>query len=236
MGKKSIKPYSPLEEIRGAIYHQIQIPFNGVPIMCRLKVLNQAEILSIGNIGIFAHLETGQKKEKEQEISWEQKVETLELQKKIAKLCMVNPSYDEFIKEIYGESNFIEKKKKVLEEIKKDLEEAPEKRMPTADRNRLRREINKLELEINFLLPTDTAVFLIQWGLGLDVTPIKTITEDTLLECAALAKRSGNAPHDYISGPFADYQRNHIDKEAWRIYDKHLERQEKVRQALKRKR
>jgi hypothetical protein len=78
---------------------------------------------------------------------------------------------------------------------------------------------------LGYILPENTLLFLTQWALGLDVSEVKRLTRDKLLEAGVWAKRHHGKPHEYFQGAvFTDRDRNEIDQAAdwlfWNTYER----------------
>jgi hypothetical protein len=70
--------------------------------------------------------------------------------------------------------------------------------------------------------------FLAQYALGLDISDVKKLTADRLLEAAAWARRNIGKPHEYFEGSIlTDRDRNEIDNAAAALYHEKYEGKKK---------
>jgi hypothetical protein len=202
--------YNPLEVIRGALFHWVPVPFNGTQVWCELRCLNASQILSLGN---YSNIEVkgGKKPTKEQII------ELRNYQEQLIQGVMNKPSFDE-VANLVGEQDFvIREKRKAIEELKKtDTTGWTEKQK--AD---LQSDLINLELFVGYLLPEDAFGFLSSWANGNDISDIKKLADDQLLEAAILAENGNDNPHDHVPGVFTDHNQRDIDVRAWAVYNEH---------------
>jgi hypothetical protein len=207
--------YNPLEIIRGALYHWIAVPFKGTLVWCILKCLSFMELKSCGNISCL-YLSKEKKQEKEYDLN--EIIEILNAQEAICKLSFVYPAYDEIINVVTDTDCQILKKQEELKKIKKDISSLRGKELREAEKVAL-----QIEYQIGFLVPDDTMSFVTAWALGADITDIKKLSRDILLDAAIIAKHWGKKPSEMIDGIFTDFQRDGIDRDGMILYQQHLD-------------
>lgn len=217
--------YNPIAEIRGAMFHEIIVPFNGSPVWCQLTCLNYIQLKSCGDISCLNFDFDENKKPSIEEV-----IETKNAQEAICKLSLIRPSYDDIISLVTGVDFRISEKKEELKKLKKEIQalHAKEKKKAT-------RRIEKIEYEIGFLLPDDTMSFITSWAIGADITDIKRITRDILLDAAIMADNGKDNPTDHITGIFTDFQKEDINKHAWYIYKQFIEDKKREKNLKKNK-
>ena len=122
-------------------------------------------------------------------------------------------------------SNFnVSEKKSELDKINKLINSESEKEKSNKKEIRkLQKLADKVEFYLGFLLPDDTMNFIASWALGLQITDIKKLSRDMLLQAAIMAVNGHKDPTDYLSGVFTDFQKIDISKHAWCIYNKYME-------------
>lgn len=208
--KESFSPpagYNSLENIRGAMFHWLPVPFAGISIWCKCRTLNRTQIESCGDLSLLNINEI-----KDKEVSREDLIELRNTQENLIKSTLVTPSYDDFLSIVLDEDEVIKKRKNDLEEIKK-LSESDE--LTSEQKKEIDDEIYRLELFIAYLLPEDTFGFLTSWALGIDISDIQKITKEQLLNAAILAKNGNDNPTDHLSGVFTDRDKEEINIKAW---------------------
>lgn len=215
--------YNPIAEIRRAMFHEICTPFQGTPVWCYVTCLNSIQIQSCGDISCLCFDEKGKKPD------LIECIKIKNIQENLVKLTLVKPSFDEIISMITKENFIISEKKKMLEKINEEINSA---NFSNSEKRKLQKKAEEIEFHIGFLLPDDTMSFLTSWALGIEITDIKKITRDILLDAAIMAVNGKNNPSDHISGVFTDFQKEDINKHGWYLYKQYLEdkrREEKLR-------
>ena len=212
----SVEPpqgYNPIEKIRGGLYHWVLIPFNGVPVWCKLRCLNQTQQEACGAVTLIERMvEIGQKKS----FSMSDRIEIRNRQEAIAKAIMIKPSFDEILKLVGEEDLIYSSAKNEIEELKKiNIKDLPPEARPEFEER-----LFKLELSTAYILPEDAFGVLTNWALGIDISDIKKVTEDQLYNAAILAKRGNDNPSDHVFGLFTLNDEIDIDSSAWDVFDK----------------
>jgi len=200
--------YNPLEAIRGGMLQWVSVPFNGVPVWCELRCLNATQLDACGGMTLI-------------DVSGRTKVPTsaemIDMRNKqeaLVAAVLNRPSFDEIVKDLTDRDFVIRAKRKELEEIRSiDISV-----LPPHQAKELKSKMDAIELFIGFLIPEDAFGFLTSWALGVDVTDVKKVSRDKLLEAAILATNGHNDPHDHITGIFTDRDKSDIDKTAWSVY------------------
>jgi hypothetical protein len=207
------KTYAALPEIRRGMYQYVYVPFGESHVWMELRSLNATQIQECGDISL---IETVEKKGKHN------KTEALELRNTIenlAKATMNSPTWAEFETMIYGHDNVIRERKAELAALKERVKAEP------ALEKQFGAEIESLEIFLGYLLPDDTMNFLARYALGLDVSDVKKLTADRLIEAAAWAKRHNGKPHEYFEGAvLTDRDRTEIDAAAAVLYHEKYEK------------
>jgi len=204
--------YNPLEIIRGALFHLVPVPFNGTPVWCELRCLNASQILALGN---YSNID---RKENDGKPTRQQIIDLRNYQEKLINAVMNKPRFDE-IASLVGENDFVIKdKRKELDELKELVKQHGES-WPKKQQMKIKQKIDDLELFMGFILPEDAFGFLSSWANGNDISDIKKLTDDRLLEAAILANNGKDNPHDHIRGVFTDHNMRDIDIRAWAVYD-----------------
>jgi hypothetical protein len=204
--------YKPLAEIRRAMIQWVYTPFADAYVWLELRSLNANQIEACGNISLIEVIAR-----KRENTSRTEMIELRNTQENLAKAVMNNPTFAEFEKIIYGEDRVITERRERIAGLRRRIDEAPREEKPALERE-FSAELDALELFTGYILPENTIMFLTQWALGLDVSEIKTLTKDRLLDAARLAKAGGDNPHDHLSGIFTDRDREEIDKAAWYLW------------------
>lgn len=207
---KRIQPkegYNSTEAIRGALFHWVLVPFNDIPVWCKLRCLNQTQLEACGGVSLVNIL--GEVTKRAPKI--EDMIDIRNTQEEIAKMTLVIPSFDEIMKIITEEDLVITRIKAEIEELKK----IDPKTLPATKRKEFEDELFKLEISVAFLLPEDAMGVITSWALGQDVSDIKSLTADQLYRAALLAERGHDNPTDHISGCFVDRDKPDIDACAW---------------------
>lgn len=219
--------YNPLEVIRGALFHEICVPFKGMPVWCVLKCLSFMELKSCGDISCLYFGKKNEKEKKEMDIN--QIIEVKNAQEAVCKLAFVRPSFDEIIGTITDTDFQISEKEKILDEINKQIQE-----LKGSEKRKAEKKALQIEYQIGFLLPDDTMSFVTSWALGVEITDIKKLSRDIVLEAALMAKHYGNNTTDHITGVFTDFQKEDINKWGIFLYNEFMADKKREQQLKKR--
>jgi hypothetical protein len=201
------KTYEPLSEIRRALYHWVYVPFNDAYVWLELRCLNSIQIKACGDISLIEII--ARKKPSE-----EDELNLLNLQENLSRSVMNTPTYEEFEKIVLDRDHVMDERRRKLAEIEGLVNK--DKRLGIT----YGEEINNLKKFIGYLLPINTMTFLTRWALGLDVSDVKKLSKDNLLEAAYLAKAGGDNPHNHITGLLTDRDMEEIDRAAWYLWGK----------------
>jgi len=200
--------YNPLEKIRGALFHWVAVPFNGVNIYCQLRCPNATQIEQCGDISNI--VDEKLQKDSVKKLEYDELITIRNFQEALCKITFNIPTYDNIVSIVGNKDFVISDKKKELKDIENKYNQNKDK-MTEKEKKEIENDIKTLELELGFLLPDDTMVFITRWATGNDVSEIKKINRENFLRAALLAKRYNKAPSDYISGRFTDYNKMEID-------------------------
>lgn len=208
--------YNPVENIRGALFHWIAVPFNGANVWCQLRCPNATQLEQCGDMSNIVL-----QKNENDKLSYDDIIKIRNYHEEICKLVFNIPTFDR-IAALIGNGDFvISEKRAELERVKK-LYEENKGGLPDVEKSTIDTRIKTLTLQLGFILPDDTMAFITNWAMGNDVSDIKKITRDSLLRAASLAKAHSKAPSDYLSGVFTDFNRHEIDTYAFSILEEHM--------------
>ncbi len=199
-----------LEKIKIAQFPLLALPFYGAPVICKIRELNQAQIMECGD---FSMIETfADKIRKSIKPRRRDVVQYSQIMHNIARAALVEPTYDKIIAVIGCGPDFENEKRKL-----KDLQEKIASIANGPMRQSLEEEIDSFMVKINLLLPSDFLAALTSYVLGLHKSDIKMLTEEMLYNAACLAQLGHDNPHDHIAGRFTDFNKYDIDVRAWGI-------------------
>jgi hypothetical protein len=214
------KTYAALPEIRRGMYRHVYVPFGTAHVWMELRSLNATQIRECGSVSL---IETLAKKSR---LSLKETLDLRNTLENLARAVMNSPTWAEFEALVYGRDNVIREKRAELEALGGRIAADP------ALERRFQGEILSLKVFIGYLLPENTLQFLARWALGLDISDVKKLTADKLLEAAAWAKRHNGKPHEYFEGAvLTDRDRNEIDNAAAMLYHEKYERKGKKKWA-----
>jgi hypothetical protein len=215
---KPISPpqgYNQLEVIRGGMYHWVYAPVNNTFAWIQLRTSNATQLEACGAVTLIESLH------KASEATQEQMLDMRNGMEELCKITMNNPTFDEFVK-MTTDSDIVHSKMRLELERIKAIDCTG---MSATEKDIIDTKVHEIELHLAFLLPENTFDFIVKWALGADVSDIKKVSHEKLLEASILAKRNGNAPHENISGCFTDRDPSDFDKASWSAYDAMVEDQ-----------
>ena len=206
--------YSPLEVIRGGMYHWVYAPCNDLDgVWIQLRTSNATQLESCGAMTLIDNLG------KSKEATPEELIDMRNGMEAICKTTMNNPTFDEFVK-MATDSDIVHSKMRLELERIKAIDCTG---MSATEKDIIDTKVRELELHLAFLLPENTFDFIVRWAIGADVSDIKKVSHDKLLEAAILASNGHDSPHDHLVGYFSDRDMSDIDKAAWGVYNEHME-------------
>jgi hypothetical protein len=210
------KTYSALPEMRRGMFQYVYVPFGEAHVWMELRSLNATQIRECGDISLIETLPKKGKPTRDEALELRNTVENL------AKAVMNSPTYAEFERMVLGGDNVIKERRAALAALEKRVAGSPELE------KRFRGEIESLRVFLGYLLPENAMQFLAEYALGLDISDVKKLTADKLLEAAAWAKRHTGKPHEYFEGAIlTDRDRNEIDNASAALYHEKYERKKK---------
>jgi hypothetical protein len=210
--------YNPLNKIRDGLLHWVEVPFNGTYVWCQLRCLNATQMNECGAVTLIDIVKEHEKEHKPSSNDFDKFIEIRNIQENLCREIFNNPTFNEIEELILGEDNVLQSKKEELEKIKKtDLSGLTDEQ-----KKDINSRIDKLELELGFILPEDTMSFCTSWGLGIDVSDIKKLSEEQLRDAAILATRGHDNPTDHISGQYTDRDKEDINMRAWSVYEDYM--------------
>jgi hypothetical protein len=205
--------YNPLEAIRGGMYHWVYVPVNNTFAWMQLRTSNATQLESCGTVTLIESLSGLKEASPDDMIDMRNKMEA------ICKITMNNPTFDEFVEMTTGSDIVHSKMRLELERIKAiDCTG-----MSATEKDVIDTQVHNIEMHLAFLLPENTFDFIVKWALGADVSDIKKVSHDKLLEAAILATNGHDSPHNHIAGVFTDRDPSDLDKAAWCVYNEHME-------------
>lgn len=187
------------------------LPWNGIYVPVILKELRYPEIRDCGDFSLIETISdvlAGKRK-------WtpEQIVNYSELQYKIVKASLVNPTLDEIMSLNEYDAIAVNAKKEIkeLQELIDTLPDGPKY-------EKLQNELNTLRMEYEFILPSDFIGTVMSYALETNKTDIKLVSEDMLFEAAVRAKSSNGSIADHLPGLFSDFNKQDIINRGLVIY------------------
>jgi hypothetical protein len=208
-----------------SLYEEIEKPLLMAPFYETLEPiiirrLNYTQIRACGN---FSLIETMRDivESKSRKATLEQMVEYSELQYKILKAALVNPTYDEIMS--LNKLDLLRvNAEKELEEIEDIIKELP----PGIKKNELMESYYITRMNSEYLLPTDFVTFVMRFALSQDETDIKLVTEEMLFEAAIRSTVGGGSGSiaDNLPGNFSDFNKVDIENRGRIIYHKRTAR------------
>ncbi|MDH4127368.1 MAG: hypothetical protein OEV44_01345 [Spirochaetota bacterium] len=206
--------------IEDAKFPLVFAPLSGGFIPVKLRRLNSIQIKSCGDFSLIETLYDTRRKDKEPSLNSLKQYK--KLQHEVVKLSLVSPSYDEIVK-ILEADEIIVKAKTTLQELRKELESLPD----GTRKKTFMDEICIWEMWAEFILPDDFLSYIFRIATSQDISDIKLITSEILLNAAILAEKGHDNPHNHIEGNFTDFNLTDIDMRAWLEYAKYKERNSK---------
>lgn len=212
------------ERLYDISYPILMAPWHGRLTPIRVRRLGDSIQLACGNFGLIKsftdHL-TGNQPPTIAEMN-----AYATRQDEICKLTMVNPTYDEMLA-IAGAHVDSASVTKQLEEIEALLRQLPK----GAERKALKDEYEALELTSKFLLPPDFMAFVVHYALSVDKNDIDDMTEEMMLNCAILATRGNDNPHDHFPGRITPRVTQEFDNRAWVLFEEERKAQKGKKKA-----
>jgi hypothetical protein len=217
--EKSILPegFHPASQIRGAASQWLSLPFGNALITCKLRTLSAGEYPDVSLVERAG--------EAKQRPSFVTRAKLLNLQEEYCKKALVIPSFEEFEALVLGEDKKAAEMRKELAKAQRLAEAHEDKRT----RESAMAELEPLRLAAGYFLPPNFMSAVACWCECLDVTGIKRITPEKLVEAYILSAHFHNRASDNIQGCYTDRSRGEIDRLAIFYYNKRKEAKQKFR-------
>lgn len=223
--KRVIVEQTEADRLRDVSYPILQAPWHGRNTAIQVRRLGASMVLASGDFGLiksFSNHLTGNQPPTIAEMN-----AYATRQDEICRLTMVNPTYEEMIA-IAGahvDRAGIDRQLAEIKALFDKLPKGPEKKT-------LKDRYEALELTSKFLLPPDFMAFVVYYATEQDLNDIDDMTEETLRDCAVLAHRGNDNPHDHFPGRITPRLTKEFDIRAWNIFDaEQRERNKKKRGA-----
>lgn len=207
-----------LDTIKQATYPILIVPFHGTPISVTIRELTFVQTVACGE---FSLIESAINKLKNNKLKRKDMISYSKQQHKIAKEALINPTYDQILKEI-GDNKLIDIRRKELEELKIKLRNVK----PGGMRARLEEEIDSMSIWINLILPNDFLSYVCGYALQINKTDIKKLSDKILLDAAIIADRGHKSTSDIIcaDGVYTAFNKFDIDRRAMYLLYQYRER------------
>lgn len=200
--KLTLEGYYPLPEIMGKLYEWLLIPFRGAEILVEVRYLRSTQLPDVDRLFFLVD-----EHKKGHELTRQEKIDIMNIQEKCCEAVLNCPTFAELAKAIHEKDNVLANKKKEHDEFVEKLKEVKN----DAARRELQVEKDSAEMFCGYILPDDTTVALTNIALGADISDIKKITEEKLINAYNKARLYNGKPSDFIPGLFTDGDRHNID-------------------------
>jgi hypothetical protein len=219
--RRDVRGQSVLDIIADAQYPIVTVPFAGAMVPVKLRELTQIQIQSCGDMSLIQTF-ADKVRQKSSRVRMIDLLQYADRYHKIAELSLVAPTYDQIMR-MFDRDRKVADARAQVEELKAKLRDTPN----TSERRALEEEIDGLAIWCDLLLPEDFLGAIMSYALGIEKSDIKQVTEDMLLEAAMLAQRGGDNPADHLDGRFSAFMRDDINRRAWVIHNKWVEKHAK---------
>lgn len=199
--------YNPLPVIVDACFEWLAVPFNGTRIFVQVRYPRGVEL--------FAHQKNWTQiimdgaKQDFTELSVDEICEYMNALEETAKIVLNAPTYAEFEKEIFGKDRYLDEQRTRLVDFEEQLDNIDDATV----RFELLRHIQLVKMRLGYALPLDTMMTLSAIANGTNVTDIRKITEDILLDAYQKHRLFGGSPADYVPcGTYTVKQKSDIER------------------------
>lgn len=207
---------SNLDKMEAAVYPAVSLKFNGKEVIQIAKRLSSLEIQSCGDFSLINLDSDKHKGSTEDPVV--QMAKYAELQHKVLKMSMINPTYDEVEEMLLKHAN--------VEDLKERMQRSKEqyifnKDLSIEDKKILEREYAILEMRVKFIFPSDFLIDMFTFATSQDISDIKLlVSEEILYNAAILAKKGNCRPSDILceDGNYTAFNKHDIDMRAEIIF------------------
>ena len=205
---------STIDIMEAAVHPAVSVKFNGKDIIQIAKRLSKVEIDSCGEFSLINLNTSYSGREKDHNLI--EIAKYAELQHKILKLCMINPTYEEVENRLLDMAEVKDLKKRMRKMVDdfhfiKDSKEKAQ----------LEKEFAILEFRAKFFMPQDFLIEMFTFATSQDVSDIKLIvSEEILYDAAVLAKKGHCRVSDVLceDGIFTTHNKADVDMRGEIIY------------------
>jgi hypothetical protein len=212
--------FHPADQIRGAVNHWLTLPFGNSLITCKIRMLSAGEYPDVLLVERLAAVK--------KQPSFKDRMDLLNAQEEYCRKALVVPTFEEFERLVLGEDG-------KAREMRAECEKAC--RLADAHEDKRTREaawqlLEPLRLAAGYFLPPNFMMAVACWCECLDVTGIKQVTPEKLVEAYILSTHYHNRASDNIQGCYTDHVRAEIDRLAILCYE---EQEEKKKRPVRKK-
>lgn len=179
------------------------MPWGNRFIPAKLRTLGAGEFPGAGLIDLS--------KKAQADYTFDNKARLLNLQLEYCKKSLLCPTYEELEEMILEEIPAVREGREALERLKAELEKKQS--------NELVLKVKEMSLVYDCLFPPNFLAAVSSWCECLDVTHIKDLTSEKLLEAHAMSLVNKNRASDNLQGVFLERARNEIDILAHRVFN-----------------
>lgn len=210
---KTFNPAETLQQIRDEVIQVIMVPFYGTMVPVQVRLLTDAQITACGSISLIETFED-KIRQKNKRLDMREILAYSERMHRIVEEALVAPTYKQIMEQFAHAPKLLDAKQE-LDKLKKKLRSEPNR----MERKALEQEIDSMKLWVNYILPEDFIATIVSFVLDIDRSDIKKVTRDILLECAYLAERGHDNPHEHCQGRFTPFMQKDFDRRAWAALD-----------------
>jgi hypothetical protein len=207
--------FHPADMIRGAVSCWLTLPFGNSLITCKIRTLSAGEY---PDVSLVDRAELVKKQQ-----TFKSRVDMLNAQEEYCRKALVIPTFEEFEKLVLGEDGKAREMRAEYEKARRLAEAHEDKRT----REAALAELEPLQLATGYFLPANFMIAVACWCECLDVTGIKQVTPEKLVEAYILSTHYHNRASDNITGCYTDHVRAEIDRLAIYYYNKQKEKKQK---------
>jgi hypothetical protein len=207
--------FYPANQIRGAVNHWLTLPFGNSLVTCKIRTLSAGEY---PDVSLVERADLVKKQS-----SFKNRGDLLNAQEEYCRKALVIPAFEEFEKLVLGEDGKAREMRAEYEKARGLAEAHEDKRTREAALEDLR----PLQLATGYFLPPNFMMAVACWCECLDVTGIKQVTPEKLVEAYILSTHYHNRASDNIQGCYTDHVRAEIDRLAIFYYHKQKENKQK---------
>lgn len=199
--------FYPADEVRKAHTQWVTLPWGSSAVTVQLRTLGAGEFPDVSLLDLTDKFKKAP--------TYNNRAKLINLQLEYCKKAMVSPTYKEAEEKILEDLPKVKEGKEAYEKLLKTVKLLENEE----ERREVQKELAEMSTVYGCLFPPNFISAVTAWVECLDLTDIKKLDEEKLIQAHALSLINKNRASDNLQGVFLERTRNEIDVVACNLYN-----------------